>query len=347
MCMTVRPRRWLTLALAPLVAVSLLVAPAAPASADPTPSPGATANEDAGDDGEDNLLLNDVLESSNRRYVQAKAAVTKSTKAQQALAVQIKAAEAKRDALIPEVNAIAVQQYQTGSLGTAGFLLGSNDSNDFLHKAISLEEINTMHDHKLHELNAALDTITSAKARLDIEVANEQTNVAAMAKQRESAQKALALVGGESLTGGFVLAKSPQAAPAPRNSDGGFSPEKCDQDDPTTNGCITKRTLHLYQETKKAGFNRFVGCHRDGGPFEHPKGRACDWSLQKSGFSEAHNADMKNYGNNLMAFFVRNADRLGIYYVIWYAQIWFPATGNWHAYHGPSNHKDHVHVSLL
>jgi hypothetical protein len=55
---------------------------------------------------------------------------------------------------------------------------------------------------------------------------------------------------------------------------------------------------------------------------------------------------MKNYGNNLMAFLVRNADRLGIYYVIWYAQIWFPATG-WKAYHGVSNHKDHVHVSLL
>jgi hypothetical protein len=47
-----------------------------------------------------------------------------------------------------------------------------------------------------------------------------------------------------------------------------------------------------------------------------------------------------------MAFLVRNADRLGIYYVIWYAQIWFPATG-WKSYHGPSNHKDHVHVSML
>ena len=119
-------------------------------------------------------------------------------------------------------------------------------------------------------------------------------------------------------------------------------PTRC----PTTDGCITARTLHIYQEVKKAGFNRFVGWHRNGGPFEHPKGRACDWSLQKSGFSVAHNADMKNYGNNLMAFLVRNADRLGIYYVIWYAQIWWPASG-WHAYHGESNHKDHVHVSVL
>ena len=31
----------------------------------------------------------------------------------------------------------------------------------------------------------------------------------------------------------------------------------------------------------------------------------------------------------------------------WYAQIWFPATGTWHAYHGVSAHKDHVHVSVL
>ena len=106
-----------------------------------------------------------------------------------------------------------------------------------------------------------------------------------MAKQKEAAEKALALVGGKSLTGGFVTATSPKASPAPRNSDGGFSPEGCNTPDPTTGGCITPRTLHMYKEVKKAGFNRFVGCHRNGGPFEHPKGRACDWSLQKSGFA--------------------------------------------------------------
>jgi hypothetical protein len=286
------------------------------------------------------------MESSNRKYVQAKALVAKSTQTQKNLSIEITVAEAKRDALRPEVDAIAGQQYRIGNLGTAGFLLGSQGSSDFLHKAVSLEELNALHDRKLGELDKAIDEVTSKKAQLDAEVKAQQTNLVAMQKQKEAADKALALVGGESLTGGFVLAKSPVAAPAPRNSDGGFSPEKCTVNDPTTDGCITPRTYHLYQEVKKAGFNRFVGCHRNGGPFEHPKGRACDWSLQKSGFSVAHNADMKTYGNNLMAFLVRNADRLGIYYVIWYAQIWFPATG-WHAYHGVSNHKDHVHVSLL
>jgi len=345
--MTVRPRRWQTLALAPLVALSFLAAPAATASAAPDTSGSSATPDEGSDDVESNATLNDVLESSNRKYVQAKAAVTKSTATQKQLGIEITLAEAKRDRLIPEVNAIAAQQYATGHIGAASYLLGSQGSDDFFAKAVSLEEINTLHDRKLHELNVAIDKVNATKSALDAEVKAQQTNLLAMQKQKATAEKALTLVGGTSLTGGNVDAVSKVAAPAPRNADGGFSPEKCTVDDPTTDGCITARMLHLYQEVKNAGFNRFVGCHRNGGPFEHPKGRACDWSLQKSGFSDAHTADMKNYGNNLMAFLVRNADRLGIYYVIWYQQIWFPATGNWHAYHGVSAHKDHVHVSVL
>jgi peptidoglycan DL-endopeptidase CwlO len=339
--MTARPRRWLVLALAPLIAVmAILVAPAAPASADPD-GPSATA-----DDGDDNPLLNDVLESTGRRYLAAKAAVEKSTTTQLALAIDVRDAEAKRDVLLPQVGAAAAQQYRTGGVSTASFLLNSTNTDAFLRRAISLEEINALNDEKLRELNEAVDKVSAAKAALDGEVRAQQQNLAAMQKQKEAAEKALALVGGTSLTGGFVVAKSPVAAPAPRNAQGGFSPESCSVNDPTTDGCITPRTFHMYQEVRKAGFNRFVGCHRNGGPFEHPKGRACDWSLQKRGFSVAHNADMKNYGNNLMAFLVRNADRLGVLYVIWYRQIWFPATG-WKSYHGASTHMDHVHVSML
>ncbi|WIM96878.1 hypothetical protein ACTOB_000352 [Actinoplanes oblitus] len=345
--MTARPRRWLTLALAPLVTAAIFVAPITPAHAAPGGS-GTTAEEgEASDD------LSDQIEATNRRFVNAKAAVAKSKKTQIQLAAQIKTAEARRDQLVPEVNAIAKQQYQVGNLSSLSFLLRASDSADFLDKAVSLEEINKLHDEKLHELNTLLQDITADKTRLDAEVKNQEQQLSVQKKLHDSAEDQLELLGGgtginKTITAGFVDAKSPTAAPAPRNSDGGFSPESCNQDDPTTDGCITKRTLHLYKEVKKAGFNMFVGCHRDGGPFEHPKGRACDWSLQKSGFSSATgNAKMMRYGNDLTAFLVRNADRLGIYYVIWYKQIWFPATNNWHAYHGPSDHTDHVHVSLL
>ena len=339
--MTARPRRWLILALAPLAAVTMMLAPASPANADPDDTKSATA-----DDGDDNPLLNDVLDSTGRRYLTARAAVAKSTKTQLGLALKVKNAEAKRDLLLPEVGAVAAQQYRTGGISTMGFLLNTSSPDGFLKKAVSLEEINALNDGKLRELDQAIDEVTANKTRLDQEVKAQKQNLALMERQKESAENALAKVGGKTVTGGFVVAKSPKAAPAPRNSDGGFSSESCSVDDPTTGGCITARTKHMYLEVKKAGFKRFVGCHRNGGPFEHPKGRACDWSLQNKGFSVAHNSDMKNYGNNLMAFLVRNADRLGILYVIWFKQIWFPATG-WSSYHGPSAHTDHVHVSML
>ncbi|MEV4277239.1 coiled-coil domain-containing protein [Actinoplanes xinjiangensis] len=342
--MTASPRRWLILALAPLVTAVLVTAPTSPASAEPGGS-SSTAQEQE-QNGDSDALLSDVIENTNRRYVTAKAAVEKSVKAQTQLANQIKQAEGRRDALIPEVDKIAKEQYMTGNLSSIGYLLQANSSGDFLEKAVSLEEINRLHDAKLRELNEALRTIKESKVRLDAEVKQQQQNAAVMKKQKDQATDALALVGGKGVTDGLVVANSPEAAPAPRNSSGGFSAEGCTEKDPTTNGCVTKRTLHMYKEVKKAGFNNFVGCHRDGGPFEHPKGRACDWSLQKSGFSSFDTDKEFKYGNNLMAFLVRNGEELGIYYVIWNKKIWFPANG-WSNYHGVSDHTDHVHVSML
>ncbi|HWS34180.1 MAG TPA: hypothetical protein VN408_15730 [Actinoplanes sp.] len=297
--------------------------------------------------------MSTLMESTNRRYVSAKAAVDASIKNQKKLNTEVKAAEDRRDLLIPEVNSIARQQFLTGNLSTVTFLLDSSSSNDFLNKAVSLEEINSLHDKKLNELNEVIEEVTTKKAALDAELKNEQKQLGVLAKQKDSAEKQLDLVGASTginrtVNQGLVDAKSDKAKAAPRNSSGGFSAEGCTETDPTTSGCVTKRTLNMYKEVKKAGFDMFVGCFRTGGPFEHPKGRACDWSLQKSGFSSASLSDTKKmkYGNNLTAFLVRNADALGIYYVIWYKQIWFPASG-WKSYHGVSDHTDHVHVSML
>src|SRR4051795_8325323 len=146
----------------------MFVAPAAPASADPK------GTSSTADDGDDNPLLNDVLDSTGRRYLAAKAAVAKSTKTQLALALDVRNAEAKRDALLPQVSAVAAQQYRTGGISSASFLLNSASSDNFLRRAISLEEINALNDGKLHELDQAIDQVSSAKARLDQEVRAQQ-----------------------------------------------------------------------------------------------------------------------------------------------------------------------------
>ncbi len=226
-------------------------------------------------------------------------------------------------------------------------LLESDAPDSFVQRAAVLDEMNMVNEKKLAEVNEVKARAEQAKLALDTEVREQQKQTALMAKRKSEADKALSLVGGKGFTGGLVDATSPVAKIGPgRTADGDWKAQSCSENDPTTSGCVTPRTLHAYKEVKRAGFNRFVGCYRPGGPWEHPKGRACDWSLQKSGFSPWHNEDTRTYGNNVAAFLIRNADRLGIYYVIWNRQIWFPATG-WSSYSGPSNHTDHVHMSLL
>jgi hypothetical protein len=324
-----------------LATVVIVAGPASLAGAAPPPTPSGHAS------GDDPPLLRDVLESTSRGYLQAKTKLENSRKRQLQLNRELQQVQSRIDQISPQVGQIAAETYRTGRLTAVAVLLNSSSPDSFLERATALDELNTFNHQKLSALNRAKAQAAGAKAALDAEVREQQKQQAAMARQKTETERALALVGGKGLTAGLVAATSPVAKIAPgRTADGDWKRESCSKNDPTTSGCITPRTLHTYNEVKRAGFNRFVGCYRPGGPYEHPRGRACDWSLQSSGFSPARTKDQKVYGNNLTAFLVRNADRLGVYYVIWYKQIWFPASG-WHSYSGASDHTDHVHVSLL
>ncbi len=339
--MTAPLRRWLTTVVAVLAAFAIVAGPT-PTMGEPSkPAPSGHDEDD------DPPLITEVVDAANRAYLQARAKLKNSQKRQLQLALEVSAAQAELDELRPQVGQIAVHSYRTGRIGALAVLLESNTPDSFVQRAAGLDELNLVNEQKLAAVNAAKTRAEQAKLALDAEVREQQKQANAMARAKAEAEKSLALVGGRGFTGGLVSATSPVARIGPgRNADGTWKPESCSEKDPTTSGCITPRTLHAYKEVKRAGFNRFVGCYRPGGPWEHPKGRACDWSLQNSGFSPWHNDDMRMYGNNVAAFLIRNADRLGIYYVIWNRQIWFPATG-WKSYSGPSNHTDHVHMSLL
>ncbi len=344
---------WWSSVIAAVATLVVAVGPGPAIAAPGTPNPSSTGQgpdeeSPSGHTGDgDDRLLSEALETANRNYVTAKAKLDKTLKRQRELADEARRADEARDRLAPDIGRIAVSAYRVGPAGQAAMLLDSSSPDDFLARATGLNEINQVNDGKIAELNAARDRARAAQAALDEEVQEEKRLTAVMAKQKENVDKSLDLLGGNRQIGkGFVSATSPVAKAAPRAADGSWPRESCNKKDPTTSGCVTARTLNAYKETRKAGFNRFAGCHRNGGPFEHPKGRACDWSLIRSGFVHAQNKDQILYGNNLAAFLIRNADRLGIYYVIWYKQIWFPATG-WKSYSGPSDHTDHVHMSLL
>ncbi|MDI6098647.1 hypothetical protein QLQ12_08535 [Actinoplanes sp. NEAU-A12] len=313
----------------------MLAAPASPAAADPE---GGTKK------------LRAALEAAAKGYDSAKTKLANSKARQKQLTEAIKQSEANATALTGQVNTIANRVYQMGRISTVNLLLDSTSPSGFVERAQSLDELAQTDGATLTRYRQEIDTSKRAKVGLEAEINEQQRQLNVMAKKKREAELALAEVGGGA-AGGFVDANSAAAKPAPRNSDGSWPKESCTVKDPTSDGCITPRTLHAYQQAQAAGFKRYTVCFSERSSGEHPKGRACDHSAAAGGFenSAATGAD-KTYGDRLAAYYVKNADELGVMYVIWYRQIWMPGTG-WRAYSaggGPAAvHTNHVHLSML
>jgi peptidoglycan DL-endopeptidase CwlO len=333
---TDRPgRRWWLLAAISVIAVVFF---APPAVAEPGEDAGAPAT------------LKDQLDAANRGFLEAQTALEVSRKRQAELNQKLDTIQKRLADLHESANHLATVAYRNNSLRTASALLASVSPENFVDRATAVNTIATRNDRQLREYGRLQREFAEAKAAVDAEVATQEKQLAEMDKRKKDAEKAIAAVGGKS-TGGLVSANSPLAKPAPRNSDGSWPKESCSIDDPTTGGCITARNLHALRQAQAAGFTRFVSCHRTGGGGEHPVGRACDYAAQKNGFGGVATGGDRTYGNNLAAFFVRNANALGVLYVIWFRQIWQVSSG-WKSYSGAngdpaSNHENHVHLSVL
>nr|WP_088991481.1 hypothetical protein [Micromonospora chokoriensis] len=328
--------------------------PAGTASAAP-PTGQRAAAPDSDEEG-GTPALRAQLEAASKGYLDAKRALDTSVQRQQQLTTQLKTIEVELDQRNGKVGEIAGVAYRTGRLSTISALLNSNTPEGFMDRAASLDAVAANEDRVLRDLLTTKDQANRTRAALDGEINEQRKQVAVMAKRKEQAERALTVATTPKPrttadTDSNRGTSTSNAKAAPRNSDGSWPKESCSVDDPTpASGCITPRTLHALNQAKAAGFTRYVSCHRNGGSGEHPKGRACDFAAQKGGFGGDATGGDKTYGNNLAAYFIRNADRLAVLYVIWYRQIWLPSSG-WKAYSGAggdpsSDHTNHVHLSV-
>jgi hypothetical protein len=329
-------RRYVLVAIATIVGIVGVMSAAGPAYADPGIDEGGSAT------------LRDQLDTASRGYLDAKVKLDASTARQKELTTQLTTVEGSIAAKSEAVQHIAAAAYRFGGMGELSGVLNADTPNVFIDRVALLNVMASNEDHVVHDLAETQATVARAKAAIDGEIAQQLAQLADMANRKAQAEKALRVAGGGQTTSGFS-GTSATAAPAPRNANGSWPAESCSVNDPTTTGCITPRTLHAMNQSKAAGFTRYVSCHRNGGSGEHPKGRACDFAAAVGGFEGTATGGDRTYGNNLAAYFVNNAGRLAVLYVIWFRQIWMPGSG-WKAYSGsgsPSaDHTNHVHLSV-
>ncbi|MER7001617.1 hypothetical protein ABT297_00985 [Dactylosporangium sp. NPDC000555] len=334
-------RRALMFVVASLVLIGAWASPAGAAPGDPTAPP---------DEGAGNLTLGDKLDAANTQWLEAQATLDESKKRQADLVKRMDEMRRELEPVRASVNVIAAAAYRTGGkVRLTAALVNTDSPEQFMDRVLLVNEITLHNDRVIGRLTKLETELTQAKKAVDEEVAKQQAQADIQAKKKADAEAALAKMRGRA--DGYVSVNSPLANPAPRNADGSWPKENCIIDDPTTSGCITPRMLHAAQEARKAGFTRFYSCFRPSGPYEHPKGRACDFAAASDGFGGVASGNDKTYGTNLAAFFVKNASSLGVLYVIWFRQVWTPAAG-WHAYSGgngdpSSDHTNHVHLSVI
>jgi hypothetical protein len=301
------------------------------------------------DDEGGTLTLREQLEKAATAYYTAKTTLTQSQERQAEITARLRDAELSIARLETAVSTIAAGRYQGAQLNVlSGLFTGEGEPSELLAGAALSDYLVWRDDEYLREYKTARDEAELQQTLLDAEVEIQANALADLDQQKRDAEKALASVGGMVSSG--YNGPVPEAQPAPRNGDGSWPKETCSINDPTSGGCLTPRMFHTLNEARLAGFTKYVHCWRTQSWGEHPKGRACDFSAQQSGFGGAASGDDKAYGTRLATWAKENAESLGVIYVIWYRQIWTPSTG-WRAYSSSSDassaHTNHVHISIL
>ncbi|WP_432828283.1 coiled-coil domain-containing protein [Dactylosporangium sp. CA-092794] len=338
--MSTAPRRILTLLVTALVLVATF---GNAATAEPTPG--------ADEDGGQNLTVRQALDKATAEYNDAKGRLDKSMADQASIGEQMTKTQARLTELQAGAGTIAAAAYRGRRVSLVNVIVGAENADDMMHNMVTVQYMLQQDDKQLRELAATQQQLQQQQQDIANAVANQQAQLKIMETNKKAAEDALRKAGGGADAGGGAPSGGKVTTNGvARNSDGSLPKEGCTLDDPTTSGCISPRTLNVYNEARRAGFTHYTSCHRNGGGGDHPLGKACDFSANATTFvnARATGAD-KTYGDSLAAWAIANAKNLGIKYVIWYKRIWQPSSG-WKSYGGDGtpagDHYNHVHISV-
>jgi hypothetical protein len=281
-----------------------------------------------------------------KAYADARSRLGAAPAEQQRLSKELTTTNLNLSLQTAQAQEFAAAAYRQGQAGGALAALTVAEPGDLLYRLTAVQMLAQQRDAALANLKAARARVAAQRQAVAKEVVTARAQ-AASSQVQESKLRALLEKSSGGPTG--VVVAAPSAHPAPCAADGFFPAQSCDQNDPTTSGCLTARTLHMYTQARAAGFTRYTACWRQQSWGEHPKGRACDVAAAVSAFGGVDTGGDRGYGDRLAGWMIGNADRLGVLYVIWHKRIWLPGQG-WHAYTTESgnpngDHTNHVCVS--
>lgn len=305
------------------------------------------ASAEPGEEGMNSLLTE--LAQAQEAYLDAQARLDASVARQQEYVETLETADAKMATYQQAVGEIAHRAYIGAGFTTVTAILSTGTMEEFLD-VWSIEDMLVTHEgNQMRALVEAVAEANALQASIDAEVAEQQAALQEMQNRKLEAENALWRAGSTGQSLGFSTSASVVAQPAPRNSDGTWAPEERTVWEENTSSYLTPRMAHARDEAYRAGFTYWTSCYYGGGSGQHPLGRACDFAVEECRFCGNAQGAALQYGTDLAAFFVFNAHRLGVLYVIWYRQIWVPSSG-WRSYSGcctsSQMHTNHVHLSV-
>ncbi|MEV4568875.1 hypothetical protein AB0K12_34320 [Nonomuraea sp. NPDC049419] len=314
-----------------IVLAQLLLVTAAPAHAAPKPTAKQLKKELATMQKDADKLITD--------YYASRVAQQKADKEAKTAGERLAEAQETYDRHSTELRAIATAEYMSGTPGPLAILVSGQggDPARLLNRMALSQHLIDGQDARLRGHAQVRDARARAEEEAAAKAEELKRTVGELERRRKKAEKQI-----EKIKDRIDLLYT---APGVRRPDGTWVPQLPDGPDNITPRMRLVR--QLIQERFEVPYG--IGCYRpiqDGG--EHPLGRACDFMLSRGGAMPS-GEELKR-GDEIAAWVIKNAKRLGIMYVIYRQRIWHARTGGWRVMSDrggtTANHYDHPHVSV-
>lgn len=270
-------------------------------------------------------------------YYNSRIARQKAEQSEKAARENLAAAQELYDQHSTELRAMALAQYMGGEPGQIALLTSGQDPTTLLGRMALTQHLIDAQDARLRGYAQVRDARQQAEDEASARAEELDGTVDELDKRKKKAEKQIEK----------IKDKIDQlyTAPGIRRPDGTWVPQLPEgADNITPRMRLVKQLIHERFEVPYG-----IGCYRviqDGG--EHPLGRACDFMLSRGGAMPA--GDELKRGEQIAAWAIKNAKRLGILYVIYRQRIWHARTGSWRTMSDrggtTANHYDHPHVSV-